>query len=108
MVVLFLITSVTPNRIEGQTPDRVSRLEARVAELERRLAEVESKMAKDAGATTGAAVAKPGSNTKLLQDNAEKAIKALASSYGFDLRGGGNGCSFRVQSIAAIQLRAYL
>ncbi len=55
MVVLFL---VSPNKIEAQKPDRVSRVEARVAELERRLAEVESKLAK--GTTAGAAQAQRG------------------------------------------------
>lgn len=47
------------------------------------------------------------SNKKLSQDKAEKAIKGLASTYSFDFRGGGNGCSFRVQSIAHIELSQF-
>lgn len=61
----------------------------------------------DGATTSGAAQAKPGANRKLSQESAEKAIRSLASTYGFDLRGGGNGCSFKVQSIARIELSQF-
>jgi hypothetical protein len=99
MVVLFL--AVPANRIEAQAPNRMLRLEARVAEIEKRLAEVEAQLAKIGGTTSGPAQAHPGSNRKLSQDNAEKAINAFASTHSVSPIPA-TDCSFNVQSIAKI------
>jgi hypothetical protein len=88
---------------EAQTSESLSRLEA----IEKRLATVEAQLAKIVATTPDAAQTQLGSNRKLSQDKAEKAIKVFASTHSFDLRGGGNGCSFNVQSIASIELSQF-
>jgi hypothetical protein len=94
----------SPPAEKTTTPESVPNLEARVAEHEKRLAAVEAQLARLAATTSGAPQAQPQSNRKLSQDNAEKAIKAFASTHRLGpIIGAGATCSFNVQSIASIE-----
>jgi hypothetical protein len=79
MVVLFLAAPATKipvraNTIAAQTPESVSRLEARVAELEKRLTAVEAQLARIAANTSGAAQSQPGQVSGTSRDNGTRFI----------------------------------